>query len=336
MFKQAFKNMDKEVQQNFPSRTGKTAFFIILHLLNLIFLQTMSIAEDKSDKLVASLKTHVLKLTGTDHPRSYKNMESLNAAADYIEAELQNIGVTPENQKFKLFRKTYRNILCRIESDNPKTVLLGAHYDVWGAGPGADDNASGIAGLIELARMLYANKEKLQYSVEIIAFTNEEPPFFRTKNMGSYIHAQSILKRKEMIEYVIVLEMIGFYSEIADSQDYPLPSMRQIYPSTGNFIAIVGNNRSSDIIVRITQAIQKNAMIECQSLIAPAVLQGMDFSDHLNYWNLDMKALMITDTAFYRNKNYHQSTDRPETLNYSKMAEVVKGLATSFYRTMQK
>jgi len=260
-------------------------------------------------------------------------MESLNAAADYVEAALKMAGVTTKSQEYEASGKTFRNIICRIETGSPRTVLLGAHYDVCGPGPGADDNASGVAGLIELARILQLNKEKLKYSVEIIAFTNEEPPFFRTKAMGSYIHAQSLWNRKQTIEYVVVLEMIGFYSDEAESQSYPIPSMRKIYPSSGNFVAVVGNDHSADAVASIKQAIQKNTNVDCQSLIAPPSLKGMDFSDHLNYWALGMKAVMITDTAFYRNKNYHQQTDKSTTLDYNKMAEVVKGLAASFYKT---
>ena len=300
-----------------------------LALVATICALSTALADEKPTPLASSLRTHVLKLTGSELPRSYKHMGSLNAAAAYIEAELMKAGLTTKMQEYEASGQTFKNIICRIETGSPKTVLLGAHYDVFGPGPGADDNASGIAGLIELARILHANKDNLKNSVEIIAFTNEEQPFARTKDMGSYVHAQSILDRKQAIEYVVVLEMIGFYSEKAQSQTYPIASMRQIYPSTGNFVAVVGNNNSAATAASIKQAIQTNAAVDCQSLIAPPSLQGMDFSDHLNYWALGVKAVMITDTAFYRNKNYHQLTDTPATLNYNKMAEVVKGLAAS-------
>jgi len=305
----------------------------LLTLAASICAPSTTLADEKPTRLASLLETHVLKLTGTEHPRSYMHLESLSAAADYIEAELKKAGITTKRQEYEAFGKTFRNILCRIETGSPKTVVLGAHYDVCGPGPGADDNASGVAGLIELARILQLNKEQLKYNVEIIAFTNEEPPFFRTKDMGSYIHAQSLRNRKQTIEYVVVLEMIGFYSDEAESQTYPIPSMRKIYPSSGNFVAVVGNDHSADAVASIKQAIQKNTNVDCQSLIAPPSLKGMDFSDHLNYWALGMKAVMITDTAFYRNKNYHQQTDKPTTLDYNKMAEVVKGLAASFYKT---
>ena len=130
--------------------------------------------------------------------------------------------------------------------------------------------------------------------------------------------------------------MIGFYQHLAGTQTYPIPAMHQIYPSAGNFIAVVGNEHSATTVAAIKQAMQKNSKIDCQSLIAPPSLTGMDFSDHVNYWGLGIKAVMITDTAFYRNKNYHQKTDTPATLDYKKMAEVVKGLATSFYKTAPK
>jgi hypothetical protein len=307
--------------------------FIAVALATCVCAASAAAGDKTPDALVSSLKTHVLKLTGTAKPRNFNHMESLNAAADYVEAELKKTGVTTKTQEYKALGKTFRNIVCRIDAGTPRTVLVGAHYDVFGPGPGADDNASGVAGLIELARVLQANKDKLRYSVEIVAFTNEEPPFFRTRKMGSYIHAQSIRQRKHMIEYMVVLEMIGFYSAKPETQRYPIPAMRQIYPSTGDFIAAVGNSNSADVVARITQAMLKNSTVNCQSLVAPPTLQGMDFSDHLNYWALGVKAVMITDTAFYRNRNYHKQTDTPATLNYKKMAEVVKGLASSFYKS---
>jgi len=303
-----------------------------LALVATICALSTTLADEKPTPLAFSLRTHVLKLTGSELPRSYKHMGSLNAAAAYIDVELTKAGLTTKMQEYEAYGQTFKNIICRIETGSPKVVLLGAHYDVFGPGPGADDNASGIAGLIELARILHANKDKLEYSVEIIAFTNEEQPFARTKAMGSYVHAQSIRDRRQAIEYVVVLEMIGFYSEKAESQTYPIASMRQTYPTTGNFVAVVGNGNSADTAARIKQAIQKNAAVDCQSLVAPPSLQGMDYSDHLNYWAHDVKAVMITDTAFYRNQNYHQLSDTPATLNYNKMAEVVKGLAASCYK----
>ncbi len=307
--------------------------FIACALASLVCAASATVPDNTSTTLESSLKAHVLKLTGTAEPRDSNHIASLNAAADYVETELKKTSVTTKTQEYEALGKKFRNIICRIDAGSPKTVLLGAHYDAWGQGPGADDNASGVAGLIELARMLQANTDKLRYNVEIIAFTNEEPPFFRTQNMGSSIHAKSILPRKHLIEYMVVLEMIGFYSAEAESQRYPIPGMQQIYPSTGNFIAIVGNSNSVNVVASMKRAMQENSAVDCQSLIAPPALKGMDFSDHLNYWALGIKAVMITDTAFYRNRNYHQQNDKPDTLNYSKMAEVVKGLAASFYET---
>jgi Zn-dependent M28 family amino/carboxypeptidase len=147
--------------------------------------------------------------------------------------------------------------------------------------------------------------------------------------MGSYIHAQSLLNRKSDIDHVIVMEMIGYYSDKEGSQSYPLPAMRQVYPTTGDFIAVVGNIASSPSVERIKQAVVKNSKIHCQGLVGPTSLKGIDFSDHLNYWALGMDAVMVTDTSFYRNPNYHKKSDTPETLDYLKMAEVVKGLAAS-------
>jgi len=281
-------------------------------------------------ELSRTLRAHVLALTGTPQPRSYQSMRSLNATADYIAAQLKSAGIETTAQEYTVRGKSFRNLIGRIDAGTPKRALLGAHYDVWGLGPGADDNASGIAGLIELARLLKSREASLRHSVEIIAYTNEEPPFFATAQMGSYIHAQSVRRQKDEIAYMMVLEMIGYYSSQAGSQSYPLDAMRQLYPSSGNFIAIVGNMTSAQQVVRIRDAVRQHAAIGCESLIAPPGLQGVDFSDHRNYWDLGIEAVMVTDTAFYRNPHYHKRTDRPDTLDYDKMAEVVQGLAASF------
>jgi len=320
------------VRKSVTGRVRVNPRSLLLELLlaaTVVGASTRVAADDRGGNLAAALKGHVRALTGTAEPRNYQAMDSLDAAAGYIEGRLKACGLTPVKQEFVIQGKTFRNIVARIGNGSKKTVIVGAHYDVWGPGPGADDNASGVAGLLELARLANAHKAQLACNVEIVAYANEEPPFFRTNQMGSYVHAQSWLNRKSAIDHVIVLEMIGYFSGKDGSQAYPLQAMKQAYPTAGDFIAVVGNIPSSPAAERIKQAVLKNSKIGCQTLIGPPALKGIDFSDHLNYWALGLTAVMVTDTSFYRNPNYHKKSDTPETLDYQKMGEVVKGIAAS-------
>ena len=205
-------------------------------------------------------------------------------------------------------------------------LVVGAHYDVYGENPGADDNASGTAGLLELARLLKSQNPDLKYRVDLVAYTLEEPPFFRTEFMGSAVHAKSLFDAGIKVKGMISMDMIGYFSDAPKSQDYPLGLLKLFYPAVGNYIAVVGNLGNVGMVRKVKKEMKKAAALKVRSINAPASLPGIDFSDHRNYWKYDFDAVMITNTAFYRNKNYHEPTDTPETLNYEKMAEVVKGI----------
>ncbi|HTD23617.1 MAG TPA: M28 family peptidase [Terriglobales bacterium] len=193
--------------------------------------------------------------------------------------------------------------------------------------PGADDNASGIAGLIELAYLL--GKEELQTPVELVAYTLEEPPFFRTEQMGSAVHAESLVEEHAKLRAMLCLEMIGYFSDQPDSQDYPLPELKALYPNKGNFIALVGTMQEIELLRRVKRAMMATNDLPLRSINAPRNLVGVDFSDHLNYWNRSFPALMITDTAFYRNKRYHHPEDVLNTLDFNRMAKVVQQVYTA-------
>ena len=190
--------------------------------------------------------------------------------------------------------------------------------------PGADDNASGVAGLIELAYLL--GKTSLPVRVELVAFTLEEPPFFRTPFMGSAIHAASLKKQGVKVRIMFALEMIGFFSDASHSQGFPLSILRLFYPSQGNFIAVVGKLGQGSVVRRVKQAMRGPSLLPVYSINAPRFVPGIDFSDHLNYWEAGYEAVMITDTAFYRNQGYHTLQDTPDTLDYERMAMVVQGV----------
>jgi Zn-dependent M28 family amino/carboxypeptidase len=204
--------------------------------------------------------------------------------------------------------------------------VVGAHYDtVWNS-PGADDNASGIAGLLELARIFEGSFPE---GLRLVAFCLEEPPTYRTRFMGSYQYAQALKEMGAELTGMICLEMIAYFSDEPKSQSFPLPFMNRIYPSTGNFIALVGNLASRDWTMRVKGAFKSGTDLPVESLNAPFFVVGVDLSDHWSFNQMGYPAVMVTDTAFYRNPHYHRSTDRPETLDFIRGAKVIDGVAAA-------
>lgn len=273
----------------------------------------------------------VISLCNTPKPRNYKNLESLNLAANYIFEEFKTIGLTVEEQKFNVNGITYKNIIASYGPKDAERIIIGAHYDVCEDQPGADDNASGVAGLLEIARQFQIQKPNSPYRFDFVAYTLEEPPFFRTDYMGSHIHAKSLFDNNIKVKAMVSLEMIGYFSEEKKSQQYPIGALKLFYPTKGNYIAVVGKMGKGKLTRQFKRNIRKSSAISVKSINAPAKLQGIDFSDHLNYWRYNYNAVMITDTSFFRNTNYHQPTDTPDTLDYNKMAEVIKGVTYTLF-----
>ena len=279
------------------------------------------------DILPDNLKKHVYKLSSYPKARNFRNLDILDSTGNYIKKVLFEDGYSVYRQAY-LVNDTaeYYNLICHYGDTAKPRIVVGAHYDVCDEQPGADDNASGVAGLLELAGMLAQHKPALDYCIEMVFYTLEEPPFFRTPLMGSYIHAKSLYEKNTMVEAMISMEMIGFFSEEKNSQKFPVKILRLFYPDEGNFIAVVGKKGMRALARKFKNGINSGSGINAEMLIAPEGMKGIDFSDHLNYWLFGFKAIMITDTAFMRNPNYHKKSDKPETLNYVKMAEVVKGI----------
>ena len=263
------------------------------------------------------LKTHVNRLAIDFYPRNSENTEQLDAAADYIAEAFRSAGTKVEFQDFQLQGKRYRNVIGRLPGSQGKRLILGAHYDSCADTPGADDNASGVAGLIELAHLFAKNP--VQRPLEFVAYTLEEPPYF---TYGSAVHAKAVQQEREQIEGVVVLEMIGYFSGESGSQSYPSNLLYAWYPSRGNFVALVGDLDQGPLLKRFKIGMNGATPMPVYSLRAPAQIRGVDFSDHRSYWPHGIPAIMVTDTAFYRNHAYHTLRDVPKSLDYNRMAQV--------------
>lgn len=270
-----------------------------------------------------ALSAHVQFLSETCLPRDYENTLNLNKAASYIENAFSQSADQVELQTYIANKHEYKNVIGIYGPESDEVYVVGAHYDAFVDFPGADDNASGVAGLIELGKLL--SEASLQSQIILVAYTLEEPPYFRTEKMGSAVHAQSLISNNINVKLMISLEMIGYYSEAEGSQEFPNPIMRLFYPDRGNYIAIVDQMFANNARA-IKQAINTYTDISAYSINAPKSIPGIDFSDHMNYWNNNYPAVMVTDTAFYRNKNYHTPEDTYKKLNYEKMSQVVYGV----------
>ena len=272
------------------------------------------------------LRMVVTKLSREIGVRSYRDLDRLDKTVKYLSAELSSSGCQVATQSFKFAGHAYQNVIAELTGTaSPDQVLVvGAHYDTVRTTPGADDNASGVAGLLGLAQ-LFANRP-LEKTVRFVAFPLEEPPAYRTKNMGSYHYAESLKKARERLEGMVCLEMIGFFCDRPGSQHYPIPFMNLRFPKAGNFIALVGNRKSKKFTMQMAGGFRKATDLPLVTLNAPAIVVGIDFSDHWSFGKFGYPAFMVTDTAFYRNPHYHSPSDLPDTLDYNRMAQVVEGL----------
>jgi Zn-dependent M28 family amino/carboxypeptidase len=272
----------------------------------------------------ARLEAHVRALSERFTPRDFRHPENLDRAAAYVGGEFERAGGAVAFQSYPAGGATYRNVIASFGPDTPERIVVGAHYDAAGPHPAADDNASGVAGLIELAHLL--GRASLPIRVELVAYPLEEPPFFRTGQMGSAVHAGSLRREGVRVRAMLALEMIGYFSDAPGSQTFPLGILRAFYPSRGNFVLVAGQLGQGSLVRRVKRAMRGGSALPVRSINAPRWIPGIDFSDHVNYWDAGYDAAMITDTAFYRNPHYHTARDTPETLDYARMAMVVQGV----------
>lgn len=270
------------------------------------------------------LRQYVEMLSKELVPRDAAHPANLKRVSSFIHDHFERFTEKVEYQSYTADNISVRNVRAFLGPDTDERIVIGAHYDAAGPYPGADDNASGVAGLLELARVL--SNRKLPLKVELVSYPLEEPPYFYTRSMGSFVHANSLKKQGVKVRAMLALEMIGYFRDEPGSQRYPLFFLRPFYPSKGNFIAVVGKLFQRRIVHTVRESMRKATPLPVESINAPRLLPGVALSDHLNYWWAGYRAAMITDTAFYRNPNYHTALDTADSLDYDRMARVVEGV----------
>lgn len=259
-------------------------------------------------------------------PRDIDHPARLAAAADAIAASFAAAGVSVERQAFAYRGQNLENIVARLGPATGPLIVVGAHYDTFGDGgenPGADDNTSGVAGLLELARLLA--DRPLSNAVDLVAFTGEEPPLFASPQMGSLVYADRLLASGRRPIAMVSLEMIGYFTEV---QPWPSPLLRLLYPGRGDFVLAVGRPSDRAVVSWLVGSLRHHAGFPAYAWVGPEI-GGMDASDQRSFWGHDIPAVMLTDTAFIRNPHYHSPGDLPATLDYERMAGVVEGLSAA-------
>jgi Zn-dependent M28 family amino/carboxypeptidase len=284
---------------------------------------TKEIPHFQKQIVIENLYRHVEYLSVKVGERHLWREGSLSKTADYIESALAAQGYSVGRQTFSCYGKSVSNLIAEKTGTDQEVVILGAHYDTVPGTPRADDNASAVVGLLELARLL--KETSIQKTLLFVAFVNEEPPCFGSDRMGSMVYAKKLKEQGLSIKVMISLEMIGYFKK-ESIQTYPLPGMGLFYPKTGDFIGVVGNFHSHRYVSLFKKAIKRHSSIDTRSLTAPEFFGGINLSDNYSFWQHGYRAIMVTDTSFFRNRNYHQEEDTIETLNFESMAEVVKGL----------
>lgn len=279
---------------------------------------------------------HVNVLSNEIGPRNPIHYSALNEARQYIVEQMTLVKSNFTLQQYRYEKKLFQNLVVEKIGENiPEEILIvGAHYDSVMDSPGADDNATGIASLLEIIRLLqnYVNQRTLRF----VAFTLEEPPFFGTEQMGSHVYARSCREKNENIVGMVALEMLGFYTERKKSQKYPSYDMKDHYSDKGNFIAIVGNEDSYQLTINFAEYLKQTSLIKTETIIPYSQIHGIDLSDHSSFWKFQYPAIMITDTAFYRNPHYHEVSDTIVTINFRYFARLVFSLAYALKKLDQR
>ena len=257
--------------------------------------------------------------------RNIRNASALAATASWLEKRLHEISFGTRRTSYSVNGVEAHNIVVIVPGSSPSSgiVVVGAHYDSALGTPGANDNATGVACLLELARRFagYRGNRELR----LVWFTNEEPPHFQTANMGSLHYARTLASEHRNVIAMLSLETLGYYSEVSGSQQYP-SAVSVFFPSAGNFLAMVGNDDAADLVRQSVATFRRTTLFPSEGLSLGGETQGVGWSDHWAFWQIGVPAVMLTDTALFRYKHYHRATDTPERLDYSRLARVTLGI----------
>lgn len=275
-----------------------------------------------------ALQRHVEQLADNIGERNYSLYRKLAASANFLESSLAASGYEVQRQGYEIDGKTYYNLEVEISGADKadEIVIIGGHYDSVYGSPGANDNGTGAAAVLELAKA-FAGK-KTSRTLRFVEFVNEEPPFFQTPDMGSLVYAKRCKDRSEKVVAMLSLETMGYYSDEIGSQKYPWP-LGLIYPLQGNFIAFVGNVDSGKLVRDVVASFRQKAKFPSQGAALPGAITGVGWSDHWAFWQQGYPGLMVTDTAPFRYPHYHTREDTPDKINYDRMARVVAGLQSA-------
>ncbi|MHC4512935.1 MAG: M28 family peptidase [Planctomycetota bacterium] len=281
--------------------------------------------------LAERLRSHVEKIATEIGPRGYTHLKALRATEAWIVRSLTDAGLAVSKQAYQVGDQVLFNIealLHGTQADEP-ALVIGAHYDSVDGCPGANDNGSGVAALLELARHFASaarSGKRLLRTVRFVAFVNEEPPFFQTDVMGSLVYARACKERGDRLLGMLSIETIGYFSDQGGSQSFP-PGLGLLYPGTGNFIAFVGNFASRSFLDRSLSIFRASSSFPSEGASLPGFVPGVGWSDHWSFWQCGYPAFMVTDTALFRYPFYHDPRDTPAKIDYERMADVVSGLA---------
>jgi Zn-dependent M28 family amino/carboxypeptidase len=288
------------------------------------------------DETVENLKTHVHILADDIGSRSILEEHSLKRAQDYIHEQFTGMGLKVQVQGYEAHGVATANLIVPWEGSDATAsyVLLGAHYDTVPGTPGADDNASAVAVLMETTRLLTVEAGDRTHNILFVTFSTEEPPSFGTSHMGSRVFVRSLPNLGITVKGALILEMVGYYTDRPGSQNIPIPLKLMGFPNTGNFVSVVGNGNSRPLVKQVVSGIKSSGCdLPVESVAVPGngnLLPETRLSDNASFWDAGIRAVMITDTSFFRNPHYHRHTDTPETLDYRKMGQLVKGLVHYF------
>jgi Peptidase family M28 len=286
-------------------------------------LPPLSAAEIQlKDRLKSDVETLAVKIGR----RNFDSYQNLVAAKDFLSTELEQAGYKVREQKYTIEGKDFSNLEVEIPGSSraDEILVIGGHYDSAFNSPGANDNATGAAAVLALAREFVGTKP--MRTLRFVEFTNEEPPYFWTKNMGSLVYAQNAKKRGDKIVGMFSLETLGYFTDKANTQKYP-PPLSFLYPSQGDFIGFISDINSRELLRNTIRSFRAQAKFPSEGAALPSTIQGVGWSDHWSFWEQGYQAVMITDTAPFRYPHYHTAEDTLDKIDFEKLSRVTYGLS---------